>query len=252
MYLLKNRIIRTLLLITIPGLLICSCHRGEQQDRDPKNDQGTDVVVRKREDGTISSVNEVDEMKMVHGVRVTYYSDGKTVYSQTTFEHGIKNGPSIRYYRNGQPFEHTGFRDGKKEGPTRKYYMNGDLMAELSYENGIIQPGLKEYRRDGSLVTEYPEIRFREVNHLKEKNRIDLQIYCEKKGIGVKYFRRIDTPGDQGRIYLISQNGETLLQFYVQKGEQLDEHIAIIAEIPTELGNVMVKQLTYHLSASNP
>jgi antitoxin component YwqK of YwqJK toxin-antitoxin module len=130
--------------------------------------------------------------------------------------------------------------------------MNGDLTAEFSYENGVVQTGLKEYLRNGSLVTDYPEIRFREVDRLKDRNRIDLEIYCERKGINVKYYRMENISGLESRTYLISENGQTSLQFYIHQGERLNEIIRITAEIPTELGNIMVKQLTYHLSASNP
>ena len=129
--------------------------------------------------------------------------------------------------------------------------MNGDLMAEFNCENGYVQPGLKEYNRDGSLVTSYPGIGFREVDHLATRNRIELQVYCEKKGLAVKYYRRVRENGEESRIYLISEGGQALLQFYVRPGESLNERIDIIAEIPTALGNIMVKDLTYQLSASN-
>ena len=56
----------------------------------------------------------MDEQGIVHGLRVTWYSDGKIVYSKLTLNHGIKNGPYIRYYKNGQIFEHTQYREGKE------------------------------------------------------------------------------------------------------------------------------------------
>ena len=209
------------------------------------------VVVKKRTDGTISSANQVDDLNRVHGVRVTYYEDGRTVYSKTTFVHGIKNGPFERYYRNGQIFEHIPFTEGKANGPTRKYYMNGNLMAEFVSENGRVLPGLKEYTRNGILITEYPEVRFREIDHLKERNRIDLEIYTDPVRYPVKYYRTQPGTGHKDRVYLISERGKALLQFYVKPGEKLEEEVEITAEIPTELGNTLVRYLTYTLKIRN-
>jgi antitoxin component YwqK of YwqJK toxin-antitoxin module len=131
-------------------------------------------------------------------LRVTYYRDGKTVYSRVSFEYGIKQGPCIKYYHNGQVFEHINFKDGERHGLCRKYHKNGQLLAE--YENGIALPGLKEYSPEGALITE---------------------------------------------------NGAATQRFYLRPGETLEKEIKIIAEIPTDLGNILVKELSYHLKASN-
>jgi len=222
-----------------------------------RKEQGTDIgspsrtVVKKRADGSVSSINQVDEQNKVHGLRVTYYADGTTVYSKTTFEHGIKNGPFVRFYRNGQVFEQTSFRDGERDGVTRKYYMNGGLMAEFSSENGLDLPGLKEYARDGSLITDYPVIRFQVTDHLEDRNRIDLEMYSEPSGYPVKYYRTEPGTEHQTRVYLISGQGKASLQFYLGPGKTLQEEVLITAEIPTELGNTLVLYLTYPLSAQH-
>ena len=130
-------------MIIIQCLTCLSCNQDRGSEATLSGDPEKEVIIKRRDDGTLSSVNQVVEDGIVHGIRVTYYSDGKTVYSKLTFNYGIRNGSSIRYYRNGQIFEHTTYRDGKKHGPARKYYKNGDLTAEYEYENGIIMPGLK-------------------------------------------------------------------------------------------------------------
>jgi hypothetical protein len=231
--------------------MCCGRHRTAEAELTGEHIAGTEVVVKKRDNGTISSINQVDELNRVHGTRVTYYSDGKTVYSRTTFNHGIKNGPAIRYYRNGQVFEHSNYLDGKHHGPARKYYMNGALTASYAYDHGMVLPGLKEYLRDGTLIISYPEIRFREEDQLDTHNRIDLIISCTQKSIGVKYYLLESTESINDRIYLISENGSASLQYYVKPGESIDREIRIAAEIPTELGNVYVRLLSYHLMASN-
>ena len=239
------------LLWLLTGTLFISCGRPSREETESAGRTESHVAVKKRADGSISSVNQVDDLNRVHGVRVTYYEDGKTVYSKTTFEHGIKNGPLVRYYRNGQMFEHTRFNHGKANGPTRKYYMNGDLMAEFSSENGLVLPGLKEYARDGTLISEYPEVRFQVVDHLKEGNRIDLLIYCEPSVYPVKYYRTQPGTEHKDRVYLISERGKASLQFYVKPGDTLEEEVEVTAEIPTELGNTLVRYVSYPLHIRN-
>jgi hypothetical protein len=209
------------------------------------------TIRKKRADGTLSSVNQVDEEGRVHGLRVTYFEDGKTVYSKFNFSHGQKQGPSIRYYRNGQIFEHTEFELGKKHGLSRKYHKDGTLLSECHYEEGHALPGLKEYREDGTLITTYPEVRIREMDHLKFRNRIDLELSCASPVNGVKYYRLLDEADKTSRIYLISEKNAASLQFYVQAGTTLKQDIALLAEIPTEYGNMFVRKLNYKLVASN-
>ena len=233
-------------------LLNVSCVHSSQNDTGSKGKNGNRVITKRRDDGTLSSINQVDEEGRVNGVRVTYYADGKTIHSKLTFSHGIKEGPSIRYYNNGQIFEHTGFKDGEKDGPTRKYYKDGKLLSECTYKDGNVLPGLKEYNEDGSLITSYPEIRFREIDRLKTFGRYELEMSCAEKNRGIKYFLIDQTGGGSGRVYIISEQSRALLQYYVRPGESLDRNIEIIVEIPTELGNVMAKKLTYHLRVSNP
>lgn len=229
-----------------------SCGHSGRQEKGSKGKNETRVITKRRDDGTLSSVNQVDEEGRVNGVRVTYYADGKSIHSKLTFSHGIKEGPSIRYYRNGQIFEHTGFKNGEKDGPTRKYYKDGKLLSECTYKDGNVLPGLKEYNEDGSLITSYPEIRFREIDRLAAFGRYELEMSCAEKNRGIKYFLVDQTGGGSGRVYIISENSRALLQYYVRPGESLDKNIEIIAEIPTELGNVMARKLTYHLQVSNP
>ena len=184
------------------ALLSCfSCVQSNKALNAASDKPDTNTVLKYRKDGTLCSANQVDENDMVHGMRVTYYRDGKTVYSRVSFEHGIKQGPCIKYYRNGQAFEHISFKDGEKHGLFRKYHKNGQLLAEYEYENGIALPGLKEYSPEGALITE---------------------------------------------------NGAATQRFYLRPGETLEKEIKIIAEIPTDLGNILVREMTYQLSAKNP
>ncbi len=67
----------------------------------------------------------------------------------------------------------------------------------------------------------------------------------------MKYFILNMDQGDTSRIYLITENGAASQRFYLRPGETLDKKIDFIAEIPTEFGNILVKELSYHLTAKN-
>jgi len=135
-------------LLLLAGFMGCSnsdTSKKEGADKDtPK------LVKKRRDDGTLSSVNPVDEEGYVHGVKTNYYEDGKTIHSRVSYSHGRKHGPALWYYKNGQTHEHTGFHYGKKQGLTKKYYKTGELLEELTYEQGDVVPGSKKkYSRSG-------------------------------------------------------------------------------------------------------
>lgn len=133
---------------------ILSCGSGSNgADNSQKKDQ-SELVKKRREDGTLSSVNPVDEDGYVHGVKVNYYEDGKTVHSKVSYEHGRKHGPAIWYFKNGQIYEHTTFNYGRKQGLTKRYYDSGVLMEEITYEMGEEVPGTKKYNKRGELISQ--------------------------------------------------------------------------------------------------
>lgn len=190
-------------------------------------------------------------MDKVHGTRITYFRDGKTVSSKLSFEHGLKQGPCVKYYKNGQIFEYASFENGERHGAHRKYYKSGELLAEYAYDQGHPLPGLKEYELDGTLVSNYPTVGFREIDNLASRNRIDLEISCSQKGGKMKYFLLTEENGEKNRVYLITENGSATMQFYIQPGETLNRKVDILAEIPSDLGNILVLEPSHELHVKN-
>ena len=238
-------LISLILWLSFSGIHSCK----KKADISPELSPGT--VVRKRDDGSISSVNQVDDVGRVHGIRVTYYADGKTIHSKVTVNHGRKHGPSLKYYTNKQVFEHSSYKDGKKHGLTRKYYKNGKLQAEFEYEHGSVIPGLKEYNRDGSLVTIYPDVEFREINRLVSKNIMDLEMFCTEKRRSIKFYLLKHDLDKTDRIYLITENASASMRFYVKPGDVLNERIEILTETYTDFGNILTRKYNFHLTAAN-
>jgi len=229
--------------------LFASCSRSADQGEDASKDP--EIVIKYRDDGTRSSASQVNEFNQVHGTRVTYFRDGLTVREKLSFKHGLKHGPSVSYYKNGQVFEYSSYVDGERHGPHRKYYKNGELLAEYDYDQGHALPGLKEYEPDGTLIGDYPQVGFREIDKLATRNRIDLEISCSRKRGKMKFFVLKEKNGEMDRVYLITENGSTIMQYYVQPGETLDMKLDILAELPTDLGNILVLELSYRLRATN-
>jgi hypothetical protein len=237
-----------LLLLVLFGF---SCSPSGNADEDAAGEDAPELVVKKRADGTISSVNQVVDGNMVHGVRVCYYEDGKTLYSKQSYEYGIKQGPATWYYLDGHVFKQTNFKNGKRQGLTKIYYKNGNLLAEFESDKGIVLPGLKEYTIEGELITSYPGIEFREIDHLASSQRMDLEISCTKRRSGVKFYILQDENKVGDRVYLITEQDKALMQFYVRPGQVLNKKVHILAEVPTELGNVLSRTYSYQLSAAN-
>ena len=238
-----------LLLFMLLAGFFASCSQSTTKEKDASADP--EIVIKYRDDGTRSSANQVNELGQVHGTRLTYYRDGKTIKSRLSFRNGLKHGPSVTFYKNGQEFEYSSYVDGERHGPHRKYYKSGELLAEYDYENGHALPGLKEYETDGTLVSGYPEVGFREIDHLASRNRIDLEISCTWKKGKMKFFVLKEENGKTDRTYLITENGTATMRFYIQPGESLSKKVDILAEIPTDLGNILVLDGSYQLRATN-
>lgn len=146
----KN-ILRIFLLVTLAaGFAGC----GTGGEKTSAGEENPKMVKKRREDGTLSSVNPVDEDGYVHGVKVNYYEDGKTVHSQVTYEHGRKHGPAIWYFKSGKVGEHTTYYNGRKHGLTKRYFETGEIREEVTYEKGEELPGKKRYDRKGALLEE--------------------------------------------------------------------------------------------------
>lgn len=238
-----------LLLIIILAGVLASCTQPASKEKDASADP--EIVIKYRDDGTRSSASQINEFMQVHGTRVTYFRDGETVSSKLSFRNGLKHGPSVKYYKNGQEFEYSSYVDGERHGPHRKYYKSGELLAEYDYENGHALPGLKEYEPDGTLVSGYPEIGFSVIDHLASRSRIDLEISCTWKKGKMKYFILKEVNGKTERTYLITENGTATMQYFIPPGETLSKKVDILAEIPTDLGNILVLERSYQLRATN-
>jgi len=143
----------SLILILSVTFLITACNQGKEPGREKQDENAPRVVKKMNENGVLSSLNPVDEEGYVHGVKVNYYEDGKTVHSRVTYVHGRKHGPAIWYFKSGKIYEESSYYQNRKNGITRRYYETGELYEETEYDTGEELPGKKRYNRDGTLIT---------------------------------------------------------------------------------------------------
>ncbi|MEA3463065.1 MAG: hypothetical protein U9R49_14360 [Bacteroidota bacterium] len=147
-----NKILRLLTVLSL-SILIAACNQGKEPTEDASEEDTPQLVKKRREDGTLSSINPVDEDGYVHGVKVNFYEDGVTVHSKITYEHGRKHGPAIWFFKSGKIYEHTTFYQNRKNGVTKRYYETGELYEETSFEAGEELPGKKRYSKEGELIS---------------------------------------------------------------------------------------------------
>lgn len=143
-----------LLLTIFISLMIVSCNRGKEQPEQSADENSPHVVKKRREDGTLSSLNPVDSAGYLDGVKVNFYEDGLTVHSKVTYEHGSKEGPAIWFFKSGKIYEYSTYEDNRKEGVSRRYYETGELYEEVPFEAGKELPGRKTYDKEGKVISQ--------------------------------------------------------------------------------------------------
>ncbi|MEN8202718.1 MAG: hypothetical protein ABFS28_09000 [Bacteroidota bacterium] len=141
------------LLILTLALWTLSCNSDRKAEEEAGEEQQSNMVKKRRDDGTLSSINPVDAEGYIHGVKVNFYEDGVTVHSKVTYEHGRKHGPAIWFFKNGKIYEHTTYNQNRKDGLTRRYYETGELKEEAEFNAGEELPGKKKYTKEGELIT---------------------------------------------------------------------------------------------------
>jgi len=239
-----------LLFALVTAFAFTACDSGNKES--DKTEKKSNYIRKYRDDGTLLSVTSVNKEKYAHGVKVNYYEDGKAVHSKVTYNNGRKDGPAIWYYKNGQVFEHTGFKENMRHGVTRKYYKSGKLMAEYTYDYDQVMPGLKEYTEEGDPITDYPDIRVREIDKLKSDNKLVLEISTSDNTRNTRFYQLVKINEMQsGRSYLDSKNGICQLEFYVHPGNVLIKTVEFYAEIPTSLGNFYIVKKQHDINVMN-
>tara|TARA_B100001971_G_C18079110_1_gene477290 strand:- start:145 stop:762 length:618 start_codon:yes stop_codon:yes gene_type:complete len=70
---------------------------------------------------------------------------------QGSFKNGVKDGPWVSYWGNGQLWEKGDYKNGLKEGPWVGYHENGGLLQKGNYKDGKQDGPWISYHENGQL-----------------------------------------------------------------------------------------------------
>lgn len=201
----------------------------------------------------ISQVRYVNNVK--EDTATNFYAASGKVNSTLVFKHGIKEGDETWYYESGQKYRVSPYINGRIQGIQKYYYESGQLKAEIPYKDGFAGTGLKEYEKDGTPVKKYPELIIRRVDHMRDANKMVLEISMSKDARDIKFYRGplMDGKYLHKKLFLLAtQEGTTQLSYTIPPGENLDEKVIITANCKTRMGSTYIVSKAYNLKAFNP
>ena len=140
----KNRIIIVVLLILIPVVYF-------QHDRIARLIGPTETIQSESVDAKDLVERDGIHYKKFTEVPFTGKTTGRIHWS---FKDGKKDGPWVRYHKNGQLESKGTYKNGKEQGPWVIYWSNGQLFKKGTLEDGKKDGPWVGYNKDGT-VSEY-------------------------------------------------------------------------------------------------
>ena len=174
-----------------------------------------------------------------NGLSVRYYPGGG-INTQLFYKDGIKVDTSKWFYTNGKIYRETPYKHGKIHGIQKKYHKDGCVMAEIPYANGKRKPGLKEFSQYGNEITKYPSIVIQNQDLRSSSSTYIIHIRLSNNAKRVKFYRGsyINEVFDVDKLeYLLTENGQSQINFIEKPGYTGETEIHLIAEYITRAGN---------------
>tara|TARA_B100000902_G_C26796293_1_gene662335 strand:- start:56 stop:559 length:504 start_codon:yes stop_codon:yes gene_type:complete len=113
----------------------------------------TGKTILYHENGNLNGTSFLKDGKL-HGLSLSYWEDGVTLFMRTNYKNGLEEGFSIWYYPTGIKLKEEFFVDGKREGIGKMFHPNGKILYEIEFKNGLENGYFKEYDIDGILLKE--------------------------------------------------------------------------------------------------
>ncbi len=104
-------------------------------------------------EGQLKSEGKITNKTKI-GLWKFYDIHGNLTAEENYSNDGKLNGPSKRFYKNGQIEEDYTYKDGALDGYFKKYHINGKLSAEGRYDKDVEQGDWKRYYINGALEAE--------------------------------------------------------------------------------------------------
>ena len=87
----------------------------------------------------------------MHGVKHTFFEDGRSTNALTHYKHGKKHGEYSVYHKPGEPKETGSYIDGFRAGSWKLWYENGKIRHTSQYTDGYRQGVWVFYDEDGQV-----------------------------------------------------------------------------------------------------
>lgn len=88
--------------------------------------------------------------KLLHG-KYEVFDKGKRLLCSGEFEHGLREGEWITWFRNGQIKDYTDYKKGKIHGIRKTYDPSGNLLSDIKYRKNL-QDGISHYYRPDTVL----------------------------------------------------------------------------------------------------
>ncbi len=204
------------------------------------------------EDGSLRAEYNY-RLNRLHGTCTDYYKNGE-VKLVGEYVNNKLNGTMTSYYKNSKKMYEAEYVNGEKHGVKKRYYENGKLMSVNSYYLGGVGLGLKEYTSDGKRITNYPEIKIKEINRLAMEGTLYIKISLSNNSSSVAFFIT-DLHNDKylpSHAEPIEKEGSiATVEYYVAKGSVMMKEINVVARYKTKLGNFYLMSRKYPIAAKN-
>ena len=246
-------------ILIIPFVYLTSCINTPESGLIKTKHGWKKYVVDKNGDSTLIVYNEKKQKtsqvqfknNLYNGIGYNFYLNGK-VKNEIHYKNGYKEGVAKWYYEDGTLYRSTTYKKNKKDGVQKRYYRNGQLETEVIYKNNEPQE-FKEYKKDGTLITDYPEIKFKEIDKLAFERKYYIDVYLEPKGKNTKLYRIVKLDGSEFEIPLPKGPEESVgrITYFVAPGDILMKKLRIKAVTTTKHGNRLVLYKDYNVAVEN-
>lgn len=97
---------------------------------------------------------EVIKDSVFNGI-VKYFDKSKNFAGFSTFEYGLQDGPSVKYFQSGNKSDSINYKNGLENGDAYKYDSLGHLIYKTYYFNGLAVGGVTKYSSQGKVQEDY-------------------------------------------------------------------------------------------------
>lgn len=163
-------------------LLMFSCQRKNSKETTNLVEVNYQDLQRKPQNGFM-----LYKGTLFTGVAKLFLDNSKNLKYIVTYQNGIKNGVSKRWYDNGNINYETQYVNGRKQGLTKVWYKNGQLQSEATYFKGVIHGKKVTWYATGEKQKER-KLRYGQEHGLQKAWRKTGKLYANYEAVNGRIF----------------------------------------------------------------